>query len=179
MPIFKININPLRKTNKFLLHGNLGWFSMEMSSPNKRLKTLAQSPIIHPTDSKGESEIQSLTNGHENEHEPSMDCCGICLSEGVISRGFIDSCNHYFCFICIMEWAKVESKCPLCKRRFSTIRRPPKPPLFHSERLVRVPVRDQVCSFPPFLFNFGAVLANYDNRASNLLFLMVISSYLG
>lgn len=44
-----------------------------------------------------------------------------------------------------MEWAKVESKCPLCKRRFSTIRRPPKPPVFASERIVHVPIRDQVC----------------------------------
>lgn len=71
-------------------------------------------------------------------------CCGICLLEDDRAiRGWVDSCDHYFCFVCIMEWAKVESRCPMCKRRFSTIRRPPKPGVFPSERIVNVPVRDQ------------------------------------
>lgn len=59
-----------------------------------------------------------------------------------------------------MEWAKVESKCPFCKRRFSTIRRPPKPPVFASERVVQIPIRDQVCHYlgnatigPPNLYS--------------------------
>ncbi|XP_057464293.1 uncharacterized protein LOC130754157 [Actinidia eriantha] len=43
-----------------------------------------------------------------------------------------------------MEWAKVESRCPLCKRRFGNIRRPPKDGVFLTERAVKVPVRDQV-----------------------------------
>ncbi|KAL3748666.1 hypothetical protein ACJRO7_009839 [Eucalyptus globulus] len=72
-------------------------------------------------------------------------CCGICLTEeGRAVRGRIDSCDHYFCFVCIMEWAKVESKCPMCKRRFSTILRPPKDGVFAGERVVKVRPRDQV-----------------------------------
>lgn len=43
-----------------------------------------------------------------------------------------------------MEWAKVESRCPMCKRRFAAIRRPPKDGVFPAERIVNVPVRDQV-----------------------------------
>ncbi|KAI3416878.1 uncharacterized protein J3R85_014987 [Psidium guajava] len=85
-------------------------------------------------------------------------CCGICLTEGGGAvRGRIDSCDHYFCFVCIMEWAKVESKCPMCKRRFSTILRPPKRGVFASERIVSVPPRDQVYdphgigSFNPYM----------------------------
>ncbi|KAL0430002.1 UNVERIFIED_CONTAM: PHD and RING finger domain-containing protein 1 [Sesamum radiatum] len=120
------------------------------ASPNKRIKTISPPPHSPPSlISKGKSKIQegeSLPIQAEVENE-SADCCGICLSEagdGGVSRGYIDSCNHYFCFVCIMEWAKVESKCPLCKRRFSAIRRPPKPPIFPSERIVHVPVRDQV-----------------------------------
>ncbi|XP_020090361.1 PHD and RING finger domain-containing protein C126.07c-like [Ananas comosus] len=71
--------------------------------------------------------------------------CGICLSGGGRSiRGRVDSCDHYFCFVCIMEWAKIESRCPLCKRRFQSIRRPPMPGVFPSERVVDVAVRDQV-----------------------------------
>ncbi|KAL0424878.1 UNVERIFIED_CONTAM: PHD and RING finger domain-containing protein 1 [Sesamum radiatum] len=120
------------------------------ASPNKRIKTITPPPHSPPSlISKGKSKIhegESLPIQAEVENE-SADCCGICLSEagdGGVSRGYIDSCNHYFCFLCIMEWAKVESKCPLCKRRFSAIRRPPKPPIFASERIVHVPVRDQV-----------------------------------
>lgn len=110
-------------------------------SPSKRPKTvsltLKSSRSPSPSSSsKGKSKIAD-----ESERE----CCGICLSEeGKTSRGWIDSCDHYFCFVCIMEWAKVESRCPMCKRRFTTIRRPPKLGLFYSERIVNVPVRDQV-----------------------------------
>ncbi|XP_057952372.1 uncharacterized protein LOC131146656 isoform X1 [Malania oleifera] len=43
-----------------------------------------------------------------------------------------------------MEWAKVESRCSMCKRHFSSIRRPPKEGVFACERIVNVPVRDQI-----------------------------------
>ncbi|KAK9116421.1 hypothetical protein Sjap_015368 [Stephania japonica] len=106
------------------------------ASPAKRPRTLLAlrgtlSPIV--SSNKGKDKI-----------EPNV--CGICLSEdGKASRGWIDSCNHYFCFICIMEWSKVESRCPLCKQRFATIRRPPKDGVFLFERIVSVAVRDQIC----------------------------------
>ncbi|PHT46177.1 hypothetical protein CQW23_15335 [Capsicum baccatum] len=112
--------------------------------PNKRVKTLTlNSPESPPFSSdKGKSKLE------HSDCEEEQECCGICLNETgdgtTIIRGCIDSCDHYFCFVCIIEWSKVESKCPMCKRRFSTIRRPPKPPVFPSERVVNVPVRDQV-----------------------------------
>ena len=48
--------------------------------------------------------------------------CGICLSEEQIAtlQGLLNCCSHY-CFTCILEWSKAESRCPLCKRRFNTI----------------------------------------------------------
>ncbi|PKA46326.1 Methyl-CpG-binding domain-containing protein 9 [Apostasia shenzhenica] len=71
--------------------------------------------------------------------------CGICLSSGSLAvRGQIDSCDHHFCFICIMEWAKLESRCPMCKQRFRFISRPEVTGLFSAKRVVEVPVRDQV-----------------------------------
>ncbi|KAJ8560582.1 hypothetical protein K7X08_022442 [Anisodus acutangulus] len=101
--------------------------------PNKRVKTLTLS-----SPDKGKSKLELSDS----------DCCGICLTETghgtTIIRGCIDCCDHYFCFVCIIEWSKVESRCPMCKRRFSTIRRPIKPPVFPTERIVNVPVRDQV-----------------------------------
>ncbi|XP_074370826.1 uncharacterized protein LOC141711982 [Apium graveolens] len=107
--------------------------SSQQNSPNKIPKTLnSTSP------NKGKSKI-------EEEDETNISCCGICLSEeGKSIRGCIDSCDHYFCFVCIMEWAKVESRCPMCKRRFASIRRPIKEGVFADERIVNVPERNQV-----------------------------------
>ena len=37
--------------------------------------------------------------------------CGICLnSASDLVRGKLDSCDHFFCFPCIMHWAQTESK---------------------------------------------------------------------
>ncbi|RVW17103.1 hypothetical protein CK203_076045 [Vitis vinifera] len=101
-------------------------------------------------------------------------CCGICLLEDDRAiRGWVDSCDHYFCFVCIMEWAKVESRCPMCKRRFSTIRRPPKPGVFPSERIVNVPVRDQgsweSCgSVPTFILLYLWAIGNAYHHFGNV-----------
>ncbi|GJN29015.1 hypothetical protein PR202_gb17200 [Eleusine coracana subsp. coracana] len=71
--------------------------------------------------------------------------CGICLAKSREAiRGELDCCAHHFCFVCIMAWGRVESRCPFCKARFRTIRRPPVPGRFPSERVVAVPERNQV-----------------------------------
>ncbi|KAK7330251.1 hypothetical protein VNO77_24439 [Canavalia gladiata] len=94
--------------------------SSSSSSPNKRLKTQV-----------------------EDDEESVF--CGICYAErGVSIAGEIDCCNHYFCFVCIMEWAKHESRCPICRQRFSNVRRLPMHGVFSSSRDVKVPLRDQV-----------------------------------
>ncbi|XP_065879607.1 uncharacterized protein [Euphorbia lathyris] len=117
--------------------------------PTKRLKTL------NPNSKResSEYELAEKQEGVENDSRGKQPIltddsdslpCGICLSEnGNEIRGQIDSCDHFFCFVCIMEWAKVESRCPMCKRRFTTIRRPPKEGVFPSERIVNVLQRDQ------------------------------------
>ncbi|OIW18539.1 hypothetical protein TanjilG_13291 [Lupinus angustifolius] len=94
-----------------------------MNSPKKRLKS-------------------ELINNDDEEQV----CCGICYAErgGGSIAGEIDCCNHFFCFVCIMEWAKHESRCPICRQRFSNVRRPSKLGLFSSSRDVKVPLRDQV-----------------------------------
>lgn len=74
--------------------------------------------------------------------------CGICLSEEgkKTVRGVLNCCSHYFCFACIMEWSKVESRCPLCKQRFATISRTARTDGGHDLRdaVFPVPERDQV-----------------------------------
>lgn len=76
--------------------------------------------------------------------------CGICLSEDQerTVQGKLDCCAHFFCSACIMEWSKVETRCPVCKRRFSTITKTSKlDPMFSMNKVVRVQTRDQVSSY--------------------------------
>ncbi|KAA8545223.1 hypothetical protein F0562_020007 [Nyssa sinensis] len=74
--------------------------------------------------------------------------CGICFSEEakMTVRGTLNCCSHYFCFACIMEWSKVESRCPLCKQRFATISKPARSNTGFDLRtvVIQVPERDQV-----------------------------------
>lgn len=46
--------------------------------------------------------------------------CSICL-EMCTDECMPNSCKHSFCFLCIIEWGKVSSHCPLCKKSFSLI----------------------------------------------------------
>ncbi|KAL0039333.1 hypothetical protein WJX79_003775 [Trebouxia sp. C0005] len=52
-----------------------------------------------------------------------MVTCGICHDEHLTGIGELDSCDHSFCFACIQHWAEIESRCPFCKSRFTTISR--------------------------------------------------------
>lgn len=74
--------------------------------------------------------------------------CGICLSEEGkrTVKGILNCCSHYFCFACIMEWSKVETRCPLCKQRFTTISKTARVDGGHDSRdaVISVPERDQV-----------------------------------
>ncbi|XP_021809938.1 uncharacterized protein LOC110753353 isoform X2 [Prunus avium] len=107
------------------------------SSPNKRLKTLK------PEIQLGKDPIQDYPQ--EIESTSSSQSCAICYSNDEKAvRGEIDCCDHYFCFYCIMEWSKTESRCPLCRSRFTTIRRHRKAGVFARQRTFKVPLRDQV-----------------------------------
>ena len=96
--------------------------------------------------------VHDREEGEKKDMEPSVvkeekvvQVCGICLTEEEVERGKLDCCDHYFCFGCIMEWSKVESRCPTCKQRFVTIVRPPVPGVPRSRpRTFRIPLRNQV-----------------------------------
>lgn len=130
------------------------------SFPRKRLKTSELSKVQSP---KLKSKLEDEPY-HENQPSAAENSaprnCAICfLEDGKAVRGEIDCCDHYFCFLCIMEWSKTESRCPMCRRRFASIRRPPKDGVFASERLIKISVRDQVTIFLeffiiPFRFDF-------------------------
>ncbi|WVZ81570.1 hypothetical protein U9M48_028926 [Paspalum notatum var. saurae] len=100
------------------------------------------SPPLPPSkSSKGKDKMDS----EAEEAQGAEKMCGICYIDGSRAiRGELDCCAHYFCFVCIMAWGRVESRCPFCKARFTTIRRPPVPGRFPHQRIVSVPERNQV-----------------------------------
>lgn len=97
--------------------------------------------------------------------EAGKQTCGICLSEEGkrTVRGTLNCCSHYFCFACIMEWSKVESRCPLCKQRFVTISKPARSDTGFDLRTVaiQVPERDQV--YQPSEEELRGYLDPYEN----------------
>ncbi|GAA0173760.1 hypothetical protein LIER_27308 [Lithospermum erythrorhizon] len=108
---------------------------------------------------KGKEKVEDV------EVEVGKQVCGICLTEEGKSmiRGTLNCCSHYFCFACIMEWSKVESRCPLCKQRFATISKPAKCNTGFDLRtvVIQIPERDQV--YQPSEEELQGFLDPYDN----------------
>uniref|UniRef100_A0A0A9F3J9 PHD-type domain-containing protein n=1 Tax=Arundo donax TaxID=35708 RepID=A0A0A9F3J9_ARUDO len=102
----------------------------------------ASSPPPPASTSKGKGKMDAET---EAAAEGAGKTCGICFNDARSAiPGELDCCAHHFCFVCIMAWGRVESRCPFCKARFCSIRRPPVPGRFPDERIVHVPERNQV-----------------------------------
>eukprot|EP00898_Chlorokybus_atmophyticus_P005056 jgi/Chlat1/5551/Chrsp369S05351 len=108
-------------------------------------------------DGGGDHQVDRLSGGavslqpsSEAEAAPS---CGICLCE-LLERGRLDSCDHVFCFDCIYKWSKVESRCPMCKRRFTRIKKEEvgsedtRKGTLTVQRSFRIPSRNQTYQVP-------------------------------
>ncbi|KAG7630167.1 Zinc finger PHD-type [Arabidopsis suecica] len=128
--------------------------SIRQTTVNKDLPQLRKSPV-----KKGEKKVELV------KRDVIKNVCGICLSEEDMRRlkGTLDCCSHYFCFTCIMEWSKVESRCPLCKQRFRTISKPARstPGVDLREVVIPVPERDQV--YQPTEEELRSYLDPYEN----------------
>ncbi|KAG2316127.1 hypothetical protein Bca52824_019249 [Brassica carinata] len=128
--------------------------SIRKTTVHKDLPQLRKSPV-----KKSEKKVELVTR------DVMKNVCGICLSEEDMRRlkGTLDCCSHYFCFTCIMEWSKVESRCPLCKQRFRTISKPARstPGVDLREVLIPVPERDQV--YQPTEEELRSYLDPYEN----------------
>ncbi|XVE89589.1 hypothetical protein DITRI_Ditri20bG0008100 [Diplodiscus trichospermus] len=134
--------------------------SLRSSSSSKRIqefKELGQRK--KPSGKKGKEKVE------ETKTEVIKPVCGICLSEEDKRRlrGTLNCCNHYFCFTCIMEWSKVESRCPLCKQRFETINKPARATagVDYRDVVIQVPKRDQV--YQPSEEELRSYLDPYEN----------------
>ncbi|TYH35824.1 hypothetical protein ES332_D13G220300v1 [Gossypium tomentosum] len=117
--------------------------SLRSSSSSKRIQEVEElGQCKKPPGKKGKEKVE------ETKAEVIKSVCGICLSgeDKRRLRGKLNCCSHYFCFTCIMEWSKVESRCPLCKQRFETISKPARSTAGVDLRdvVIQVPKRDQV-----------------------------------
>ncbi|KAL5719073.1 hypothetical protein ACHQM5_011904 [Ranunculus cassubicifolius] len=76
-------------------------------------------------------ELELETNGMFEDHIYDFGCeidggeldnerCGICM-DGIVDRGVLDCCEHWFCFACIDNWATITNLCPLCQNEFQMI----------------------------------------------------------
>ncbi len=60
----------------------------------------------------------------EESSSGSTDQCCICLENpSPKDKATINGCDHNFCFACIETWSERENTCPLCKARFTQIKR--------------------------------------------------------
>ncbi|XP_022137423.1 uncharacterized protein LOC111008874 isoform X2 [Momordica charantia] len=122
-----------------------GDLSNPFASPEERPKALISCPSASTKSGiQHESAEGKFPENQLPEDDNPSSICVICFSDdGKAERGKLDSCDHYFCFVCIMEWARIESRCPACKGRFTAVHRIPKDGCRIRERIVNIPMRNQ------------------------------------
>lgn len=128
------------------------------SKKNKEDKVVCQQR--KPPGRKGKEKVEDEKN--EVAHKQ---VCGICLTEEGqrTVRGTLNCCSHYFCFACIMEWSKVESRCPMCKQRFVTISKPARSHTGIDLRNVVIPIQERDQVYQPSEEEIRGYLNPYEN----------------
>ncbi|XP_062215867.1 uncharacterized protein LOC133916272 [Phragmites australis] len=155
MPV--VETTNVRKGRKKRISGSESSSDSEFIVSDKELESLKETeppPKVLPLLPAQMRRISVTRNGEdkgkkkEEPEEVGKPICGICLSEEqrATVQGVLNCCSHYFCFACIMEWSRVESRCPLCKQRFTTITKSSKIDLGLGQRkaVIRIEERDQV-----------------------------------
>lgn len=148
--------NRVRKGRKKRLSGSESSSDSEFVVSDKELEDLREpeppkaAPMLPASIRRISVTRHGEGKGKEKQEldEAGKPICGICLSEEqrATVQGVLNCCSHYFCFACIMEWSRVESRCPLCKQRFTTITKSSKVDLGLGVRkaVIKVEERDQV-----------------------------------
>ncbi|CAN6301175.1 unnamed protein product [Urochloa humidicola] len=146
----------VRKGRKKRTSGSESSSDSEFVVSDKELEDLRETELPKPVPSFPASTRRICITRHgegkgkekQEPEEAGKPICGICLSEEqrATVQGVLNCCSHYFCFACIMEWSRVESRCPLCKQRFTTITKSSKVDLGLGVRkaVIKVEERDQV-----------------------------------
>lgn len=70
--------------------------------------------------SEGDDDGDSADSDSSSE-VPGAETCAICLGRMRGEVGSPESCDHTFCLICILEWAKTNASCPQDRKAFSKV----------------------------------------------------------
>ncbi|KAJ7945060.1 RING/U-box protein [Quillaja saponaria] len=68
----------------------------------------------------GEDALEFDDNSNNDNLFTEGERCGICM-DIIVDRGVLDCCQHWFCFVCIDNWATITNLCPLCQNEFQLI----------------------------------------------------------
>ncbi|XP_042242996.1 uncharacterized protein LOC121880040 isoform X2 [Homarus americanus] len=79
-------------------------------------------PNIRPeTDDESDEDEAGSSDSDSSNGAPGAETCAICLGRMRGEVGSPDSCEHVFCFICILEWAKTNATCPQDRKTFKVV----------------------------------------------------------
>ena len=75
-------------------------------------------------DNPFQKEVLRVSNNYsypkdDNYFEENIIRCPICLGN-VMTPVRPKECSHIFCLLCFLKWTELSSKCPYCKKEFST-----------------------------------------------------------
>jgi len=85
------------------------------------IEVLESSPPKEQIGKIEETKPKESENKNEDKKQEAIELqCGICF-EKVKMRGILNSCDHPYCFSCILKWSKESNTCPFCKVRFTSL----------------------------------------------------------
>ncbi|KAI4326810.1 hypothetical protein L6164_019341 [Bauhinia variegata] len=97
----------------------LGLRSLPVTDSNFRLDTEMEADFF----TSGVIREDAFEAGDTNNNDNLVidgERCGICM-DVVVDRGVLDCCQHWFCFVCIDNWATITNLCPLCQNELQLI----------------------------------------------------------
>ncbi|KAK8381998.1 hypothetical protein O3P69_015177 [Scylla paramamosain] len=75
---------------------------------------------MHPISPEGDDDGDSVDTDSSSE-VPGVETCAICLGRMRGEVGSPEACEHTFCLICILEWAKTNPSCPQDRKAFTKV----------------------------------------------------------
>uniref|UniRef100_A0A914VXN1 RING-type E3 ubiquitin transferase n=1 Tax=Plectus sambesii TaxID=2011161 RepID=A0A914VXN1_9BILA len=89
--------------------------SSKMPPSSSRSSPSPEDPSTSEANQKNSTDEFSRTRS-----PPSKEKCPICLGVPV-DESKTEACQHRFCFVCLVEWSKIKTQCPMCKTPFKKI----------------------------------------------------------
>ena len=85
----------------------------------RKIEELIQTNVNNNNDNNNDKKNENINKNKEisAKKQKIHDNCPICLNEMHDTNIVTTSCNHRFCFQCLMDSCKVKNNCPLCRTK--------------------------------------------------------------